>query len=265
MKLSTEIIKKFDQDGYVLLKDFFKESSILNSILDEINSIGKILIDDSFEYNQYNKGIITRDKQSLLYDRLHYLPCLSRLSGDQNLIDILYALNFKKPVLMGSCNMRYDIPEDNEHLFDWHQDTLFLLGSLNAVTIWIPFGPVDQHHGTIQVIPGSHKSGLYPFKKISDKPIYENISFLQRDLKLDVSVEDTPETIIANIGDVVIFKQMLLHRSLPNCSLLPRWTAQIRMSDLGCEWFVENKCPTGDRKNIFYHKYPGYNHEMSRV
>lgn len=252
----------FDENGYIILRQFF-DVSLFNEIKLEINQIGKLIVGEKFDFETYQPDLITPQKQSQLYDRLHYLPCLSRLSGNLELLAACRELGLHLPVLMGCCNMRYDRPHDSRHLFDWHQDTLYLLGSANAVTAWIPFGRVDEEHGTIQVIAGSHKYGIYPYKKISDKKVEEQRQFLQRDLSIDMEIEQSPVTVKASCGDVVIFKQMLLHRSLPNVSNKVRWTAQIRISDLTYPGFLEAGCPTGDKKNIFYQNYPGFVHPLS--
>lgn len=93
----------------------------------------------------------------------------------------------------------------------------------------------------------------------------ENIPFLQRDLAIDYDVTEPAVAVKANRGDIVVFSQMLLHRSTPNQSRHPRWTAQIRLSDLGCAWFTRNRCPTGEKRNIFHYDYPGFRHPMSHV
>ncbi|MDZ4074554.1 MAG: phytanoyl-CoA dioxygenase family protein [Hylemonella sp.] len=263
--MNNQLIEKFQRDGFIVLRDFFKGDTALDEVRSEITSIGKLIVGNEFRFDVFDRELVTREKQSLLYDRLHYLPSLSRLSGNRALHEAMVTLGMKHPVLMGCCNMRYDVPRDAKHLFDWHQDSIYLLGSLNAVTIWIPFGPVDEQHGSIEVIPGSHVRGIYPFKKISEKPVMQNIPFLQRDLAIDYEVQETPVAVTADVGDIVVFNQMLLHRSTPNSSLRPRWTAQIRLSDLGCQWFIENKCPTGDKKNIFNYRYPGFHHPQSKV
>lgn len=263
--MDDQLIEQFHRDGFVVIRDFFKGQPALDEVRAEITEIGRLIAGDEFRFDAFDRNFITKEKQSLLYDRLHYLPSLSRLSGNQALHDAMVVLGMKHPVLMGCCNMRYDVPRDARHLFDWHQDSIYLLGSLNAVTIWIPFGPVNEHHGSIEVVPGSHTQGIYPFKKISEKPVMENIPFLQRDLAIDYDVQETPVAVTGGLGDIVVFNQMVLHRSTPNTSTRPRWTAQIRMSDLGCSWFVDNKCPTGDKKNIFYYSYPGFQHSMSKA
>jgi ectoine hydroxylase-related dioxygenase (phytanoyl-CoA dioxygenase family) len=263
--VQQQVVDLFRRDGYAIIRNFFSAGSVLDEIQDEITEIATQVIGTEFRFTEFDRAIVTREKQSMLYDRLHYLPSLSRLSGSLALRQAMKDLGMMQPVLMGCCNMRYDVPSDSSHLFDWHQDALYLLGSLNAVTIWIPFGPVDSLHGSIEVIPGSHVRGIYPFKKISDKPVLDNIAFLQRDLSIDYEVTEAPVAVEADRGDIVVFSQMLLHRSTPNHSMRPRWTAQIRLSDLGDEWFVKHRCPTGDKRNIFFLPYPGFRHPMSRI
>jgi len=260
--VSIEDTQAFESDGFIVIKNFFP-SAIVEDVKTEIDRVGKFIVGDRFEFDTYDPSLMTPAKQSKLYDRLHYLPSLGRLSGNLKLLDFCQSLGLQLPVLMGCCNMRYDRPNDSKHLFDWHQDSLYLLGSVNAVTAWIPFGQVDEHHGTIQVIPGSHKNGIFPYKKISDKPVMEHIQFLQRDLTIDGTVTGDAITILAGSGDLILFKQMLLHRSLPNFSEFVRWTAQVRISDLAYPGFLEAGCPTGDKKNIFFQEYPGFRHPLS--
>ena len=252
----------YAKNGFAIIKDQL-DINALNEIKQEVIQVGEFIVGKSFKFDSYDADLITPEKQSALYDRLHYLPSLTRLSGNKQLLQICKDLGMEIPILMGCDNMRYDRPHDSKHLFEWHQDTLYLLGSINAVTIWIPFGPVDLHHGTIQVIPGSDKNGMYPFKKISDKPIEKDRPFLQRDLSIDYDVTEEPATVTAKFGDIVIFKQMLLHKSCPNNSDKVRWTAQIRITDFGSPEFLAQGCPSGDKTNIFFQNYPGFKHPLS--
>ncbi|QZA79205.1 phytanoyl-CoA dioxygenase family protein [Deefgea tanakiae] len=255
-------INAYKENGFAIFRGAI-DRSVIDELIFEISQFGKSIVGEGFDFYSSETKFVSKEKQSLLYDRLRYLPSMSRLSGNVNLIYLLRELGLTEPVLMGCCNMRYDVPHDVNHLFAWHQDSLYLLGSLNAVTLWIPLTNVNLNAGTIEVIPRSHLNGILPFKRISGKIIAEYIPFLQRDLSLDMDVIDVPVSIDANPGDVVVFSQFLLHRSTINHSSMPRWTAQVRVSDLNCAWFKKNKYPTGDRKNIFFCDYPGFKHSES--
>ena len=66
---------------------------------------------------------------------------------------------------MHSYNLRMDLPEEDEFLFHWHQDSTYLLGSANALTYWIPLVPVSRASvGSIAVIPGSHRDGIRAYR-----------------------------------------------------------------------------------------------------
>ncbi|MBY0574028.1 MAG: phytanoyl-CoA dioxygenase family protein, partial [Undibacterium sp.] len=71
----------FERDGYIVLRNFLKNDTIAD-IKQEIERIGKFIIGEKFEFSTYDEALISPQKQSALYDRLHYLPSLSRLSGN---------------------------------------------------------------------------------------------------------------------------------------------------------------------------------------
>jgi len=49
--------------------------------------------------------------------------------------------------------------------FGSHQDWPTLQGSLDTVTVWIPFVDVDRDRFTLEIVPGSHTGGLYPYAR----------------------------------------------------------------------------------------------------
>ncbi len=254
----------FERDGFVVLRNFWQHGE-LDALQSELDELGQLIVGDTFNSVDQDRYSLTPQDQSLLYDRLKYLPALSCMSGSADVRAMCRSLGLQHPSLMGCCNMRLDKPHDARHLFAWHQDSVYLLGSVNAVTIWVPLQDVDLHHGTIQVIAGSHQRGLAPFKRISDKVIAPYVPFLQRDISLADEVQGDPVTIEAKRGDVVVFKQMLLHRSTPNLSNQIRWTAQLRITDLAEPDYRRQRFPTGDRTNIFYTSYPGHDAEARRA
>ncbi len=253
--------EEFERNGYIIVNGFWDDTE-LNDLEHEIEELGQYVAGPNFSMK--NATMLNDELQSMIYDRLHYLPALSRLSGSKKVRKLCREFGLQMPWLMGSCNMRLDRPR-GKHLFDWHQDTLYLLGSVNAVTLWFPLGDADLQHGTIQVIPGSHKNGIYPFRKISDKPILQNLQFLQRDLSIDCEISEEPTTIVVRRGDVVVFKQMLLHRSTANISDVIRWTGQLRITDLSDPDHKAQQFPTGDKTNIYFVRYPGHDLAKSKA
>lgn len=257
-------LESFERDGYLILHDFWRRGE-LDALQDQLDELGKLVVGEYFNSKDRSQYELTPQDQSLLYDRLKYLPALALMSGSPDIREMCRALGLEHPSLMGCCNMRLDKPHDTRHLFAWHQDTVYLLGSVNAVTVWIPLQDVNLECGTIQVIPGSHQRGLAAFKRISEKAIVPYVPFLQRDISLAEPVTDEPVTIEAKRGDLVVFKQMLLHRSTPNLGEQIRWSAQLRITDLADPEYRRQRFPTGDRTNIFYVDYPGHDSAKRRA
>ncbi len=254
---------QFDRDGYVVFRNFWRNGE-LEELQTQLDDLGRLIVGPNFCSVDASHYELTPETQSLLYDRLRYLPALSRMSGSPVIHEMCRDLGMQHPSLMGCCNMRMDRPNDERHLFAWHQDSVYLLGSFNAVTVWIPLQEVNHRMGTIQVIPGSHKAGLAPFKRISDKAVAPYVPMLQRDIALDREVKEEPVTITANRGDIVVFKQMLLHRSTPNLGGQVRWTVQLRVTDLSDPEYRRQRFPTGDRTNVFFVDYPGHDAAQRR-
>ncbi len=250
-------VSQFDRDGYLVLRNFWRNGE-LEELQAQLDHLGRLIGGPQFCSGDASRYKLTPETQSLLYDRLKYIPALSRMSGSPAIHQMCRDLGMQHPSLMGCCNMRMDRPHDERHLFAWHQDSVYLLGSFNAVTVWIPLQEVNHQLGTIQVIPGSHKAGLAPFKRISDKAVVPYVPMLQRDIALDREVQEEPVTIAAHRGDIVVFKQMLLHRSTPNLGSQVRWTVQLRITDLSDPEYRRQRFPTGDRTNIFFVDYPGH-------
>src|SRR5665213_3059106 len=103
--------ESFEKNGFIVLRNILHKDALVE-IRDEITQIGKCLVGKDFRFEYYDPQHVTPEKQSALYDRLHYLPSLSRLSGNKQLLSICKDLGMEIPVLMGCCNMRYDRPGD---------------------------------------------------------------------------------------------------------------------------------------------------------
>jgi hypothetical protein len=248
------MIEDFQRDGFVVLRGFLADGEIA-PFRTQITALGQHVVGDDFTMAEGSVGL-TPERQSILYDGLRSLPAVFRLATSPKVLDLARSLGLAIPAVMPSCNMRMDRPGDDRRLFDWHQDAVYLLGSANAVTVWVPFDRVDTDHGTIGLIPGSHTVGIHPFRKISDKPVHPQIAMVQRDLVLDPMPDGAGEILIeAEPGDVVVFSQRSLHRSHPNRSDRIRWTCQIRLADLAEREFIDDNFPMGDRTNIYFTRH----------
>jgi ectoine hydroxylase-related dioxygenase (phytanoyl-CoA dioxygenase family) len=79
--------------------------------------------------------------------------------------------------------------------------------------------------GLLQVVPGSHKEGLIKFKASGKQNPFVSAKEFSDSSFIDVSVGD---------NQILVFSQMLMHRSGVNHSEKTRLTLQARFNDLEC-------------------------------
>ena len=117
-----------------------------------------------------------------------------------------------------------------------HQDYPTHQGSGNSVTLWIPLQDVTSIDGAIQVVPGSHKSGISQGDNINEwtyKPgsllKHEGLrGHMESSSNLDEQFQEVPMV----SGQVLVFSTFLLHRSGVNTSDRIRYSLNIRLNDL---------------------------------
>ena len=105
---------------------------------------------------------------------------------------------------------RTDIP--------WHQDSGY--GQLEPpldLTVWIALDDCTLDNGCLWVLPGSEHRGLQP---------HEEIGGLR-----GVAVDEAGIALPMAAGDAVLFGGLLLHRSLPNSTDVPRVALYLRYCD----------------------------------
>ena len=95
---------------------------------------------------------------------------------------------------------------------------------------WIPLTIADGTHGGLEIIPRSTQLGWLPHKRGDRGPEVVE-SALKSALQLRPDLR--PVKIIAMPGDVILFDQYTLHRSLINSSRRVRWSVDMRYMRLG--------------------------------
>ncbi len=243
------------------MEDFYAQKNELDPLLSEIRALFAL---HSKEFDPFGENClenISEENRSIAYAGLRYLPTLLQLTGTDKNITLSRELGLNFPAIMHSYNLRMDMPNRPEFMFHWHQDTTYLLGSMNALTFWVPLTSANKQNGTIEVVPGSHLNGIRNISYIGkNKPaINEVMSPKHIYLIDDPDKEPDIKTVFidAKPGDLVVFSQLLLHRSTPNLSNKIRWSAQLRYADYSEQRFINNKYPMGNTTNIFNTDYLG--------
>ena len=107
------------------------------------------------------------------------------------------------------------------------------------LTVWMPLVDVGTKNGTLQFLPSSHLLGLKPHHHINGE------SF--KTPNQDPSVgSDCTDTLEMKVGGLVIFHNLVFHRSLLNRTKSIRWSVDFRYSQtntpLGNLWHKPISC-----------------------
>jgi hypothetical protein len=124
--------------------------------------------------------------------------------------------------------------------FGAHQDWPTLQGGLDTVTVWIPFVDVDRNRFTLEIIPGSHKGGLYPYSRRDH--IFE-VDPAHYDAGAFVPVE-------AVRGDVVFMSSFAIHRSGNKGDERLRVSTSMRYENAAEPHFIARSYPFGHKRSV---------------
>jgi len=124
--------------------------------------------------------------------------------------------------------------------FGAHQDWPTLQGSLDTVTVWVPFVDIDANLFTMELIPGSHKGGLYPYTRRDH--IFE-VNPECYDAKDFVPVE-------ALRGDIVFMSSFTIHRSSLKGDDRLRVSTSWRYENAAEPHFIERAYPFGQKRSV---------------
>jgi hypothetical protein len=163
------------------------------------------------------------DQQYHAYQRINRLPALNALAGDPSLVEFVRSLGLRHPVVDVHLQIRCDMPVAEQRLAPAHQDWSHNLGSEQSVTVWIPLQDTPVHGGALRVAPASHRYGLFP-----------HVDGFMLEFPADL-LEPVP----VSFGEVLVFRQTLVHASGRNDSDTVRFTAVVRFSDLAEPEYLE--------------------------
>ena len=255
--ISPTHLEALDRMGFVRLPHFFDVERQLAPIIYDITRAGEKFTKD-FEFRTF-KAIQALETQKLgaLEKLLGFLPSLTRLAASDTMLHLSRSIGLQFPMVRRRNDLRMEIPDAAAGPSAWCQDITHHLGSKNAITFWIPLTEATVEAGSLEVIPGSHRSGIIPFHFTGKGTPDAGASLTPLETALDEEPTDTGITIEAKPGDLMIYSQFLLHRRVPNRADHMHWSVRSRHADGFEKEFIEAGYPCGDETNIFHTKLHG--------
>lgn len=146
------------------------------------------------------------------------------LQSTTALVDAIAQLTGTDVLGHPAFNGRPKLPQQKLTEVPWHQDASYFGDTARSaliLTCWIPLVPATRENGCMQILPGTQQQ---PHRKHLAEQT--EAGFLQADMEgLDESKAVTCEMLP---GDVLIFNNLTLHRSLPSTAPTIRWSVDLR-------------------------------------
>ena len=211
-KLSAKQIKKYNEDGFVIIdnvidKDFLNKVKLATTKIVEKAS----LIDNSNDQydladnHSRSKISVRRIKQPHSFDNtfkdlLYYPSVIQKVKS-------LLGTNFR--LHNGKINLKSPSAGD---LVDWHQDWAFYPHSNDDVlAVGIMLDDMTSENGSVLFIPGSHKGKIYNHHH---NGCFAGAIDIEKD---NIDLSDAFE-VTGKAGSITIHHARLLHASKPNNS-----------------------------------------------
>lgn len=235
LMLSESECTTFHTDGVIALsvpssvlelqRSFLKEVCLWLAHWGEFDTTPENLIEDLVAAARDNRELVAR-----LYRVCRRFVSAKRLACHPYFVNVAQIL--MKTQLVSCCNfvsVRFDLPYESKYLSYVHQDFLYIQGSLNGITIWMPFSDIALDMGPPSFVPGSQKWGVLKVKPssvdgkggepytIAETDRIQEADFVRREI---------------SAAQALVFHTLLVHRSEPNASKNARLSIQLRFDDL---------------------------------
>ena len=261
------IEKNYLDNGYVVLRDFFPKNilerfknSLSGHIINQLNKHNLKNFKDPLNNGLIELNKIRADKNKLdsvqiIYNTVRKLPELFELMSDEKLLTVikrlsgLDAINPNLSPYIWEAFCRIDPPKDNTYDLKWHQESYFTLPNSNSVQLWAPMiNDVSlEETGTISAIKKSHLRGELTHSIVRHNENY--ISESIKDEKIQTNDRDH-ENFSLKVGDVLLFHENLIHKTINNKGKKVRYTMIVNYSN-PC---LSNFKFMSENEVIIYHK-----------
>lgn len=254
--------EKFAEQGYLVVQSALPESDLapLIAVVSEaVNTRATELYKEGFISDIYEEMPFERRWHTVLkacgrenevfgWHTLVFSEALFNLITHPKVLDILASLIGSDIQFNGDFWVRPKLPNEKLTTLPWHQDSAYMPETENDthLTVWLPLVDVKLENGPLQFLPGSHKSGLQTYHRVPGEAFAVPV--------ISPTAPDTDiDTLEMQKGDLLVFNNLVFHRSLVNHSNSIRWSTDFRFSRIGTSlnglWHEAIACPARERES----------------
>jgi hypothetical protein len=207
-----ELRNRARRDGYLFFRGLLKEDALLTvrrHILDLCRKAGWLEKGSDAMEGRAAPGVAYVEPQPefmKVYDEVMKLESFHSLAHDPAILDVCGKV-FGEEVLVHARNIaRIIFPQNAKFTTPAHQDYIYIQGTPETYTAWIPLGDCPKELGGLSVMVGSHRAGIFKVKAAygaGGSTIADELPYIwaEGDFKL---------------GDFILFHSMTVHKGLPN-------------------------------------------------
>lgn len=201
-----EIKKQFEKNGFVILKNVFKDENLekireLTSLIVEKEHVNYNPLDNYYLRHRFDNGV--------LYDVFQRHPEFAPFVRNEKLLDAVENI-FESSFYLYVNSFLYK-PSDRNNEVPFHQDFLSRPTESQKLLAWIAIDDATKENGCLKVIPGSHSQGFRKWYRVENETHHDRIYIDQDEIDKAIYVE-------LNAGDVLLFSNYLIHGSDQNNS-----------------------------------------------
>ena len=241
----TELqIQSFNQEGYLIIPDFYEGEDeitpIQKAVYDIIGIVAKkysIKIDrPSFSPDTFDEGYldvikINRNYGGEIYDAVKQIPAFIRLVSSKKNEAIFKELrpNSFAGVAAAGYGLRINNPYEDKYRANWHQEYPSQLRSLDGLVFWSPLVRVTQEIGSVMICPGSHVEGAVPVYTHDPRNKEKQGAYslvLQHEEALIAKYNQIAP--LSKPNDLIVMDFLVLHASGYNVGSRALWSMQFR-------------------------------------
>ncbi|XP_064601732.1 phytanoyl-CoA dioxygenase domain-containing protein 1-like [Liolophura sinensis] len=244
-QLPEKDIRQFFELGYVVVEDFFDKKDLeacRKAIEEKVEQLAQKLLKGGKIRNTYSEyGFFERltmlEKDfpgaTILLHKLYALPkAFSDLWSSERLLNVVEQLI--GPDIMGHpvWNLRAKTPQNESATVPWHQDIAYLDNDSYTVlqpAAWIPLLDANEANGCLQMAERGHRTGkIARHTCCAGNTWYTNLAEEEMVKTLGVDLEKDLKILPVKYGGMVLFNNIIPHRSLENFSDKIRWSLDLR-------------------------------------
>ncbi|QDT77480.1 1-deoxypentalenic acid 11-beta-hydroxylase [Gimesia maris] len=216
-RLSAEEVEKFEQDGYLILRNLCPETLRQEMLAATKDGLSRVVEPVEYEADVEYPGspssrnvaggetvrrLLQSHSRGMSFTQLVNHPALvNRLSQ-------LLGPDYVMPLAHHNCIMTKQ-PEFSSDTM-WHQDIRFWsFERRELISVWVALGEENTDNGCLKVIPGTHRMTFEPHR------LDERI-FLRPDLPENQELIETSVSAELHPGDILLFHCRTFHAATRN-------------------------------------------------